>query len=151
MKNTPPPKKKINSSKLSPLYRGGNPSFEQTWIVFTQWYFVSSKVKIGPVVLEKKKMKMWRVYNDNDRQGTYLDQIRKAHLKLTLRWANKRISVKRITFRIFNTAFCQKKIMIISTISFTFFFKIIKSSCAPIWSILLALMISTLLFWQETL
>lgn len=66
---------------------------------------------------------MWRVYNDNDRQGTNLDQIRKAHLKLTLRWANKRISVKRITFRIFNTAFCQKKIMIISTVSFTFFFQ----------------------------
>ena len=52
------------------------PSFEQTWIPFTQGYFVPSLVEIGPVVLEKK-MKMWKVddnANDNDGQGTNLDK-----------------------------------------------------------------------------
>ena len=32
---------------------------------FTQGYFVPSLVEIGPVVLEKK-MKMWKVYDDDD-------------------------------------------------------------------------------------
>ena len=48
----------------------------KTWISFTQGCFVLSLVKIGPVVLEKK-MKMWKVYDnnnnnddDNDRQRT---------------------------------------------------------------------------------
>ena len=53
---------------ISPWKRAG-PSFEQTWIPFTQGCFVSSLVKIGSVVL-KKKMKMWKVHdnanNDND-------------------------------------------------------------------------------------
>ena len=40
------------------------PSFEETWIPFTQGCFVPSLVEIGPVVLEKK-MKMWKVYDDN--------------------------------------------------------------------------------------
>ena len=35
------------------------PSFEQTWIPFTQGYFLPSLVAICPVVLEKK-MKMWK-------------------------------------------------------------------------------------------
>ena len=37
--------------------KGWGPSFEQTWIPYTQEYFVPSLVEIGPVVLEKK-MKM---------------------------------------------------------------------------------------------
>ena len=41
-------------SLLSPLGEGWGPSFEQTWIPFTQGYVVPSLVKIGPVVLEKK-------------------------------------------------------------------------------------------------
>ena len=44
-------------SQLSPLGKGQGPSFEQTWIPFTQGYFVPSLVKIGPVVLEKKIFK----------------------------------------------------------------------------------------------
>ena len=50
--------------------------------------FVPSLVEIDTVVLEKK-MKMWKVYNNDnnniDRQQTNL--IRKAHLSLRLRWA----------------------------------------------------------------
>ena len=40
-------------SQLSPLWKGRGPSFEQTWIPFTQGYFVPSLVETGPVVLEK--------------------------------------------------------------------------------------------------
>ena len=59
------------------------PSFEQTWIPFTQGCFVPSLVEIGPVVLEKK-MDMWNVYdndnnddndnNNDDGQRTNFDQ-----------------------------------------------------------------------------
>ena len=55
-------------------------SLEQTWIPIIQGCFVPSFVEIGPVVLEKK-MKMWKVYdndnNDNDNddgQRTNFDQ-----------------------------------------------------------------------------
>ena len=51
--------------QLSPLGKGRGPSFEQTWIPFTQGCFVPSLVEIGPVVLEKK-MKMWKVYDNDD-------------------------------------------------------------------------------------
>ena len=40
---------------LSPLWRGPGPSFEQTWIPFTQRWFVLRFIQFGPVVLEKKK------------------------------------------------------------------------------------------------
>ena len=40
-------------SQLSPLWEGFGPSFEQTWIPFTQGCFVPSLVEIGSVVLEK--------------------------------------------------------------------------------------------------
>jgi hypothetical protein len=42
---------------LSPLGEGLSPFFEQTWISFTQGWFVPSLVKIGQVVLEKKIIK----------------------------------------------------------------------------------------------
>ena len=68
---------------LSPFGKGRDPSFEQTWIPFTQGCFVPSLIEIGPVVLEKK-MKMWKVYDnddndnddndDNDGQRTNFDQ-----------------------------------------------------------------------------
>ena len=48
-----------------PLAKGRAPLFEQTWIPFTQGCFVPSLVEIGPVVLEKK-MKMWKVYDNDD-------------------------------------------------------------------------------------
>ena len=60
-------------------------SFEETWILFTQWCFVPSLVEIGSVVLEKK-MKMWKVYRQTD-AGWQV--IRKAHLSFQLRWAKK--------------------------------------------------------------
>ena len=40
-------------SLLPPLRNGHDPSFEQTWILFTQWCFVTSFAEISPVVLEK--------------------------------------------------------------------------------------------------
>ena len=75
-------------SKLSPLWEGCGPSFQQTWIPFTQGYFVPSLVEIGPVVLEKK-IKMWKVYRQTDgwtdgrtdRRRTTGDQ--KSSLELT--------------------------------------------------------------------
>ena len=42
---------------LSPLGEGQSPSFEQTWMPYPQGWFMSSLVKIGPVVLEKKIFK----------------------------------------------------------------------------------------------
>ena len=62
-----------------------DPSFEQTWIPFTQGGIVLRLVEIGPVVLEKK-MKMWKVYakfkandnDDNDGQRTGELKIKKS-------------------------------------------------------------------------
>jgi hypothetical protein len=42
---------------LSRLGEGLSPFIEQTWIPFTQRWFVPSLLKIGPVVLEKKIFK----------------------------------------------------------------------------------------------
>ena len=42
------------------IYPWLGPSFEQTWIPFTQGCF-----EIDPVVLEKK-MKVWKVYDNNN-------------------------------------------------------------------------------------
>ena len=67
-------------SLLSSLGKGRGPSFEQTWISFTQGCFVPSLVEIGPVLLEK--MKMWKVYRRTDRQ----QKIRKAHFSFQLTW-----------------------------------------------------------------
>ena len=60
--------------QLSPLVRGNGPSFEQTWIPFTQGCFMPSLVKIDPVVLEKKS-KIGKVYRWTGRQT---DDGRKA-------------------------------------------------------------------------
>ena len=46
---------------LSPIDKGRNPSFEQTWITLTQRCFVPSLVEIGPLVLEKKILKFVNV------------------------------------------------------------------------------------------
>ena len=53
---------------ISP-WKGQGPSFEQTWISFTQGCFMPSLVEIGKVVLEKK-MKMWKVYRQTDGRTT---------------------------------------------------------------------------------
>ena len=61
------------------IISGRGPSFDQTWIPFTQGCFVPTLVEISPVVLEEK-IQMWNVYdnddndNDNDRQRTNFDQ-----------------------------------------------------------------------------
>ena len=80
-------------SLLFPLGKGRGPSFQQTWIPFTQGCFVPSLVDIGPVVLEKK-LKIGKVYRQTDGQtdGQTDDGrqvIRKTHLSFQLRWANK--------------------------------------------------------------
>ena len=48
-----------------PFGKGRGPSFEQIWIPFSEGCFVTSLVEIGSVVLEMK-MKMWKVYNNDD-------------------------------------------------------------------------------------
>ena len=60
----------IGPKKISSMYswKRAGPSFEQTWIPFTQGYFVPSLVEIGSVILEEK-MKIGKVYdneNNND-------------------------------------------------------------------------------------
>ena len=47
---------------LSPLGKERGPSFEQTWITFTQVCFVPSLVEIGSVVLEKKTFLISSMY-----------------------------------------------------------------------------------------
>ena len=59
----------------------GGPSFDQLWIPFTPKCYVSTLVKIGPVLMEKK-FKYRRI---DEGQWT----IRKGHLSLQLRWAKK--------------------------------------------------------------
>ena len=54
----------LNFVNVFSLFRNYLP-LEQTWIPFTQGCFVPSLIEIGPVVLEKK-MKMWKVYDNND-------------------------------------------------------------------------------------
>ena len=69
-----------------PLQKGGALHLNKFWIPLTQRCFLSSLVEIGPVVLEKK-IKMWKVYDNNansddednnddndDRQRTNFDQ-----------------------------------------------------------------------------
>ena len=48
-----------------PLEKGEALHLKKTWIPFTQGCFVPSLVEIDQVVLEKK-MKMWKVYNNNN-------------------------------------------------------------------------------------
>ena len=69
---------------LSPLGKGRGPSFEQTWVPFTQTCFVLSLVKISPVVLVKK-MKMRKVYRQTDRQTDGRTTDNRRSEKLT--WA----------------------------------------------------------------
>ena len=73
-------------------------------------------VKIDSVVLEKK-MKMWKVYRQTDRQmDRQTDDgrqvIRKAHLSFQLRWAKKN-TVKCLCFQLIDIA-VGKRIRIIS-------------------------------------
>ena len=58
---------------LSPLGQGCGPSFDYTAIHISRGCYVSSLVKIGPVVLEKKTI-MSKVYYANDAQLTNFDQ-----------------------------------------------------------------------------
>ena len=49
-------------SKLSPLGKGWGPSFEQTWLPFTQGCIVPSLVEIGSVVLKKRIFKFLQFF-----------------------------------------------------------------------------------------
>ena len=81
-------------SLLSPLGEERGPSFKQTWIPSIHGCFVPCLVEIGPVVLEKK-LKMWKVYRQTDRQTDDRQQaIRKAHVSFQLRWAKKNYVAK---------------------------------------------------------
>ena len=60
---------------ISPWKKSWGPSFEETWILITQGYFVPSLVEIDPVILEK--MKMWKDY-DNNNDGHRQILIRKV-------------------------------------------------------------------------
>ena len=66
--------------QLSSLWEWRGPSFEKTWIPFTQGYYVPSLVEIDQVVLENK-MKMWKVYRRTDRRTDEGDQ--KSSLELS--------------------------------------------------------------------
>ena len=86
-------------SLLSSLWKRRCPSFEQSWIPFTKgWYVSNLMFEMGPVFLEKKTKKLWKVYNDNNnndnddgKQRTNL--IKKAHSSLRLRWAKIRWNI----------------------------------------------------------
>ena len=74
---------------ISPWEKRG-PSFEQTWIPFTQGWFVPSLVEIGWLKLAQwfwkrrwKREKFTTTTTTDNRQIL----IRKAHLSLRLRWA----------------------------------------------------------------
>ena len=64
----------FHNFELSPLWKGQRPLFEQSWIPFTQGHFVPNLVEIGLVVLEKK-MKMWKVYYNNDNNANDNDDL----------------------------------------------------------------------------
>ena len=53
-------------------------------------------IEIRPVVLEKK-MKMWKVNDNNNDNNNWQILIKKAHLNLQLRVANKIKAPRRIT------------------------------------------------------
>lgn len=52
-----------------PLWQVHGSSFWKAWKPFTYEHFKPSLVKIGLVILEKK-IKMWKVYDDNDKETT---------------------------------------------------------------------------------
>ena len=66
---------------MYPLFRKYLPlkNFEHSWISFTKRCFVPSLVESGPVVQEKK-MKMWKVYN-NDDDGQRINFNQKSSLE----------------------------------------------------------------------
>ena len=64
---------------LSPLCKGRGPSFEQTWVPFTQGCFVPSLFEIGPMVLESKMWKIYRQMNRPTEDGKQV--IRKALIR----------------------------------------------------------------------
>ena len=71
---------------IIPLGKRQTPSFEQTWIAFTQGYFVPSLVEISPVVLEKVKMgTLYKQKTDNRRSENLTWAFSSGELKLDLR------------------------------------------------------------------
>ena len=65
---------KERKNPLSTKWKLNGSSFEQTWIPYTLGCIVPAiLVEIVQVVLEKK-IKMWKVYDNNDGQRTKFDQ-----------------------------------------------------------------------------
>ena len=59
-------------SESFPLGKGWGPLFEQTWIPFTQGYFVPSLVEIGPVILMKKIFQNFVIISTWKRAGPFI-------------------------------------------------------------------------------
>ena len=76
---------------LSPLGKRHDPSFEKTWIPFTQGWFVPSLLKLFQWFWRRRNKceKFMRTTTPMTDNGQIL--IRKAHLSLWLRWANNKI------------------------------------------------------------
>ena len=121
---------------LSPLGKGWGPSFVQTWIPFTQGYFVPSLVEISPVVLEK--MKMWRVYIQTDGQtdgwtdGWTKRQTTDSRWSEKLTWAFSSVELKILLDNFFD--FSMKTLHVCVSCSFIIHikFKSKKSRCLHI-------------------
>ena len=94
---------------ISPWKRTG-PSFEQTWIPFTQGYFVPSLVEIGPVVLEKK-MKMWKVYRRTDGQTDRQTTDDRWSEKLTWAFSSGELKTKVLSKCQSERIACDSKLM----------------------------------------
>ena len=73
--------------QLSPLWEGRGPSFEQTWIPFTQGYFVPNLVEIGPVVLEKKMKNVKSLQTDRQTDRRTDGQTTDDRYSEKLTWA----------------------------------------------------------------
>ena len=97
-------------SQSSPLWKGRGPSFEQTWIPFTQGCSVPSLVEIGPVVLEKKIFKVVNLFLLFPNHLPFGKDValRKVHLSFQLRWAK---NICLITKKMFLSIWIEESIL----------------------------------------
>ena len=65
---------------ISPWKKEGPFIYKKSWISFIQGWFVPSLAEIGPVVLEKK-MKMCKVYDNDDEDGQRTNFAKKNSLE----------------------------------------------------------------------
>ena len=79
---------------ISPWKRAG-PSFEKTWMPFTQGYFVPNFVEIGPVVLEKKMKSLWQ-QQGRQRQRKWWQQTSDKFWSEKLTWVFGSAELKKL-------------------------------------------------------